>query len=153
MKFTDGFWMLRPGVKASYAQEAYELYTQGDSLVITAPSRVIQARGNVLNLPVGVVPVTHVRPTDVATVEWTSARVGGGHGSPILERLLYGWADRNGHGWGGYYNPVKMSGIPVGVQVVGRPWEEEKVVEMMKVVDHALGPRDFGPFCWQEQRD
>lgn len=52
MKFTDGFWMLRPGVKASYAQEAYELYREGNSLVVTAPSRVIKERGNVLNLPV-----------------------------------------------------------------------------------------------------
>lgn len=108
---------------------------------------------NLLNLPVGVLPVTHVRSSDVATVEWTHVRVGSGHGSPILERLLYGWPDRSGQGRFGYYNPEKMAGIPVGVQVVGRNWEEEKVVEMMKVVDHALGPRDFGPFCWQEQMD
>lgn len=52
MKFTDGFWHLRPGVTASYAQEAYKVVADGDSLVVTAPSRVIKTRGDVLNLPV-----------------------------------------------------------------------------------------------------
>ena len=107
---------------------------------------------NVLNVPVGVVPVTHVRPSDVATIEWTDRRVGSGHGSALIERLLYGCLSREGQGKGGYYDPEKMAGIPVGVQVVGRKWEEEKVVEMMKVVDHALGPRDSGPLSWREQR-
>ena len=26
MKFTDGFWQLRPGVTALYAQEAYDIW-------------------------------------------------------------------------------------------------------------------------------
>ncbi len=52
MKFTDGYWHLRPGVTAAYAQEAYKVEADGDALVITAPSRAIEARGNVLNLPV-----------------------------------------------------------------------------------------------------
>ena len=52
MKFTDGFWHLRPGVSAIYAQEAYTVEADGDALVIAAPSRVIEKRGNVLNLPV-----------------------------------------------------------------------------------------------------
>jgi alpha-D-xyloside xylohydrolase len=52
MKFTDGFWHLRPGVTGAYAQEAYDITADGDSIVITAPTRRIEARGNVLNLPV-----------------------------------------------------------------------------------------------------
>jgi hypothetical protein len=35
--------------------------------------------------------------------------------------------------------------VPVGVQIVGRRWEDEKVIGMMHVVDQALGPRGFGP--------
>ncbi|TBU43523.1 amidase signature domain-containing protein [Dichomitus squalens] len=109
---------------------------------------------NVLNLPVGVVPVTRVRTTDIATAEWTNPKVGPGHGSPLLERLLYGTLDRAvGHGTGGLYNAEKMAGMPVGVQVVGRRWEDEKVIEMMKVLDHALGPRGFGPLNWVEQKE
>lgn len=52
MKFTDGFWAVRPGVTATYAQEAYDLAAEDDRLVVTAPTRPIRSRGNVLNTPV-----------------------------------------------------------------------------------------------------
>lgn len=59
----------------------------------------------------------------------------------MLENRLYGK-------WGAY-DAVKMSGLPVGIQLVGRKWQEEKVIEMMKVVDDALGKsRGFGPSAW-----
>ncbi|KAH9888812.1 amidase signature enzyme [Cubamyces lactineus] len=120
---------------------------------------------NVVESPVGTVPVTHVRPTeDALTAEWTDVRVGRGHGSPLVERLLYGnlnplrpsdggKGSKAGAtaGGSGFYNAEKMAGLPVGVQVVGRRWEDEKVVEMMRVVDRALGPRDFGPLSWKAQ--
>ena len=60
MKFTDGFWHLRPGVTAAYAHEAYDITADGDALVVTAPSRVIEKRGNVLNLPVLTVTLSAV---------------------------------------------------------------------------------------------
>ena len=60
MKFTDGFWQLRPGVTAVYAQEAYDIVAEGDSLVVTAPTRRIFERGHVLNLPVLTTTVTPV---------------------------------------------------------------------------------------------
>lgn len=54
MKFTDGFWQLRPGVTALYGQEAYDIAETSDTpdgqgLVITAPTMVIAKRGDVLN--------------------------------------------------------------------------------------------------------
>jgi alpha-D-xyloside xylohydrolase len=57
MKFTDGFWQLRPGVTALYAQEAYDIWTtdaaaDGAGLVVTAPTAVITRRGDTLNRPV-----------------------------------------------------------------------------------------------------
>ena len=60
MKFTDGFWQLRPGVTAVYAQEAYDITAHGEALVVTAPTRRIQERGNVLNLPVLTTTLTPV---------------------------------------------------------------------------------------------
>ena len=53
MKFTDGFWQLRPGVTALYAQEAYDIdktdaTPDGAGLVVTAPTKVIASRGDVL---------------------------------------------------------------------------------------------------------
>ncbi|MFO7243557.1 MAG: alpha-xylosidase [Actinomycetes bacterium] len=65
MKFTDGFWHLRPGVTAAYAQEAYAFEERDGALVITAPSRVIESRGHVLNLPVLTVSVA---PADEGVV-------------------------------------------------------------------------------------
>ena len=58
MKFTDGFWQLRPGVTALYAQEAYDIWQtdaasgDGEGLVVTAPTVVITRRGDTLNRPV-----------------------------------------------------------------------------------------------------
>lgn len=36
------------------------------------------------------------------------------------------------------YDADKMHGLPVGVQVIGRRLEEEKVLEGMKIVEKAL---------------
>ncbi|WP_413602643.1 alpha-xylosidase [Curtobacterium sp. Curtsp57] len=55
MKFTDGFWQLRPGVQPLYAQEAHDIDAvhapSGDRLVVTAPTKVIESRGDTLNRP------------------------------------------------------------------------------------------------------
>ena len=37
-----------------------------------------------------------------------------------------------------YYDAIKMEGLPVGVQVVGRRLEEEKVLACMKRCEDAL---------------
>jgi alpha-D-xyloside xylohydrolase len=57
MKLTDGFWELRPGVSAVYGQEAYDIWrsedtVDGPGLVVTAPTKVIERRGDTLNRPV-----------------------------------------------------------------------------------------------------
>ncbi|KAJ3553614.1 hypothetical protein NM688_g3512 [Phlebia brevispora] len=103
---------------------------------------------NIVESPVGVVPVIRVdADLDELTPEWLNYKVGSGHGSPILEQILY-----NKTVWS-VYNAKKMAGLPVGVQVVGRKWEDEKVIEMMKVVDGALGRRKFGPGNWRPKRN
>ncbi|TFD51068.1 alpha-xylosidase [Cryobacterium sp. Hh7] len=49
MKFTDGFWHTRPGVTALYAQEAYDIEEVGHTLRVSAPTKVIERRGDTLN--------------------------------------------------------------------------------------------------------
>lgn len=119
---------------------------------------------NCTDSPAGVVPVTRVdRARDGLTKEWT----GGGYGSAVLEGRLYrrpcdagmkggkggkatgegvtvtgGKSGTCGKPW---YDVEAMHGMPVGVQVAGRRWEEEKVLGMMRVLDEALGERGFGP--------
>lgn len=51
----------------------------------------------------------------------------------------------NGIAQGAYkhYDADKMHGLPVGVQVIGRRLEEEKVLTLMKRVEEALGDDKF----------
>lgn len=52
MRFTDGFWQLREGVSGLYASEAHDIDARDGRLVITAPTKVIERRGDTLNRPV-----------------------------------------------------------------------------------------------------
>jgi len=62
MKFTDGFWHTRPGVTAFYAQEAYDIEQVGSALRVSAPTKVIERRGDVLNR--ALLTVTLTSPMD-----------------------------------------------------------------------------------------
>ncbi len=42
------------------------------------------------------------------------------------------------------YDHRAMHGLPVGVQIVGQRYEEEKVLEGMKLIEKALAVRDLG---------
>ena len=52
MKFTDGNWMTRPGVRPNYLAQAYEVAATADSLEIVAPTHMINHRGDTLGGPV-----------------------------------------------------------------------------------------------------
>ncbi|WP_018142548.1 alpha-xylosidase [Alloscardovia criceti] len=60
MKFTNGYWLLRDGVEALYAREAYELHAhpETESINILAPTARITDRANTLNLPTFDVDIT-----------------------------------------------------------------------------------------------
>lgn len=88
---------------------------------------------NVVDSTVGVLPVTHVdRDLDVLPADYLEDS----KGSKLLEKRMYigkpGKEDPT-------YDAEKMHGLPVGIQVVGKAWEEEKVLEMMKVLDRLIG--------------
>ncbi len=51
MKFTDGQWLLQPGVSAHYAAEAYAVEVRDDRLVVLATTRPIKHRGDTLQGP------------------------------------------------------------------------------------------------------
>lgn len=42
-----------------------------------------------------------------------------------------------------FYDADKMHGLPVGVQIVGRRLEEEKVLAIMQRVENALGEEKY----------
>lgn len=60
MKFTNGYWMIRDGVDALYAREAYELAADAttESLNVLAPTSVVRGRYDILNLPTFNVDIT-----------------------------------------------------------------------------------------------
>jgi Asp-tRNA(Asn)/Glu-tRNA(Gln) amidotransferase A subunit family amidase len=80
---------------------------------------------NLLDYTVGVVPVTHVDPN-----------------KDILPQSV-NVSKMNGVARGAYkhYDAIKMVGLPVGVQVVGRRLEEEKVLACMGQLEDALDAR------------
>ncbi|MBU4464815.1 MAG: alpha-xylosidase, partial [Actinobacteria bacterium] len=93
MKFTDGFWQLRPGVTALYSQEAYDVEAtdataDGSGLVVTAPTGVIRGRGDTLNRPV--LTVTLSSPLEgvvrVRVAHHTGGRWHGGFALPGAEQ-------------------------------------------------------------------
>ena len=51
MKFSDGQWLLQPGVTAHYAAEARSISAEGNRLVVDVPVRPIRDRGATLQGP------------------------------------------------------------------------------------------------------
>ncbi|MFD5468802.1 alpha-xylosidase, partial [Kitasatospora sp. NPDC127059] len=51
MKFTDGYWLMRPGVTARYASEVADVRAGEDRLTLFAPVRRVRGRGDTLNSP------------------------------------------------------------------------------------------------------
>jgi hypothetical protein len=91
---------------------------------------------NIVDSPVGIIPVTRVDASkDKLTDDWFN---GPGRGAKLLEHEIF-------EGKSPVYDPKKMANIPIGVQIIGKRWEDEKVISIMHVVDQALGPRGFGP--------
>ena len=74
MKFTNGYWMIRDGVDALYAREAYELAVDAttESLNVLAPTSVVRGRYDTLNLPTFNVDIT--TPAEDSCVCRTLAR-------------------------------------------------------------------------------
>lgn len=51
MKFTDGFWLMREGVRASYATEIRDLHVGDDQFTAYASVKRVAERGDTLNTP------------------------------------------------------------------------------------------------------
>lgn len=79
------------------------------------------ARYNFLDMPAGVVPITRVRPDEI-------------HRSSSGDRLEKRAASIE----------EQSAGLPVGVQLVGRPWQEARVLAMMRLLEkHARANPQF----------
>jgi alpha-D-xyloside xylohydrolase len=70
MKFSNGYWLLRDGVKAAHPVEVYDITQAAGELVVHAPTRPIRHRGDLLQGPVATVRFTSPMP-DVIGVSLT----------------------------------------------------------------------------------
>ncbi|KAF9530362.1 amidase [Crepidotus variabilis] len=112
-----------------------------DNFIALAASTFVY---NLLDLPVGCIPVTRVdAQKDVVLDEWWG---GSDHGSPMMENGLF-------KGDKPLYKPESLHGMPVSIQIVGKKWEEEKLLGVMGVVDGVLGERGFGPGAWEISKE
>ncbi|MEU4252917.1 alpha-xylosidase [Amycolatopsis sp. NPDC026612] len=70
MKFSDGYWKLKPGVTAAHPVEVREITEGPGSLVVHAPAHAVRHRGDLLKGPLITVALSAPRP-DVIKVEVT----------------------------------------------------------------------------------
>ncbi|TDB76136.1 alpha-xylosidase [Micromonospora sp. KC723] len=75
MKFTDGHWLMRDGVRPLYPSEVHDVIAEPGALVVYAPTGHIGGRGDTLNRPLLTVRVSAPMP-DVVGVRIT--HFGGG---------------------------------------------------------------------------
>ena len=86
---------------------------------------------NVVDSTAGALPVTSVDPHRDALPSGFTDIPEGSDRSWILERNLYG-------GTQPAYDADKMAGMPVGIQVVCPPWQEEKTLAIMAIVEQLV---------------
>jgi alpha-D-xyloside xylohydrolase len=149
MKFTNGYWMIRDGVDALYAREAYELAADAttESLNVLAPTSVVRGRYDTLNLPTFNVDIT--TPAEgvirVCAEHWQGATEYPGFPLNADEpgNRDYVTVQANGNGDGevgvnGADVTLTTGGLTVKV-VKGAPWNLTFIGEDGKVLTESAG--------------
>lgn len=155
MKFTNGYWMIRDGVDALYAREAYELAADAttESLNVLAPTSVMRGRYDTLNLPTFNVGIT--TPAEgvirVCAEHWQGATEYPGFPLNADEpgNRDYVTVQANGNGDGevgvnGADVTLTTGGLTVKV-VKGAPWNLTFIGEDGKVLTESAG-KSLGRF-------
>ena len=155
MKFTNGYWMIRDGVDALYAREAYELAADAttESLNVLAPTSVVRGRYDTLNLPTFNVDIT--TPAEgvirVCAEHWQGATEYPGFplnaDEPGNHDYVTVQANGNGDGEVGVNGAdvtLTTGGLTVKV-VKGAPWNLTFIGEDGKVLTESAG-KSLGRF-------
>lgn len=155
MKFTNGYWMIRDGVDALYAREAYELAADAttESLNVLAPTSVVRGRYDTLNLPTFNVDIT--TPAEgvirVCAEHWQGATEYPGFllnaDEPGNRDYVTVQANGNGDGEVGVNGAdvtLTTGGLTVKV-VKGAPWNLTFIGEDGKVLTESAG-KSLGRF-------
>lgn len=155
MKFTNGYWMIRDGVDALYAREAYELAADAttESLNVLAPTSVVRGRYDTLNLPTFNVDIT--TPAEgvirVCAEHWQGATEYPGFplnaDEPGNRDYVTVQANGNGDGEVGVNGAdvTLTTGGPTVKVVKGAPWNLTFIGEDGKVLTESAG-KSLGRF-------
>ena len=101
MKFSDGFWLNKPGYDVNYATQMYEIYHDEKSITVIAACQYIQNRGMTLGGPILEITFTSTLENSIkVTVEhYKAARKTGpdfnlyedGNFKPVIEKTENGY--------------------------------------------------------------
>ncbi len=86
------------------------------------PATLYLGLANVANLPAGVVPITTVTPEEANYTKEDSPKYN--------DDILFQYSQEN---------MADSAGLPVGVQVLSLPWEDEKCLAVMKEIETLVG--------------
>jgi fatty acid amide hydrolase len=144
-KTVDGLWQIALGLHEHRTQLLDAMVEQGvDALVCPAYATPALPHGgsrgftlassysmlfNAHQFPAGVVPVTRVRPDETKRAR---GREGLGRRAAAVD--------------------AKSEGLPVGVQIAARPWQDGLVLALMKAVESEVGRDDGFPATPVEPR-
>ncbi|MDE6725035.1 MAG: alpha-xylosidase, partial [Ruminiclostridium sp.] len=120
MKFSDGFWLNKPGYDVNYATQMYEIHSDERSITVVATSNFIQNRGMTLGGPILEITFTSTLENSIkVTVEHYRAAKKTGPDftlyedssfKPVVEKLDYGYRLTSG-----------KTSVELGGQ--GGPWD------------------------------
>src|SRR5665647_1520129 len=79
MKFTDGCWLVRPGMHPMHPAQAYDIWVGDDTMTVYAPTSRIRTRHDTLNRPV--VTVTYSSHVGIGGISCD-------HGAHYVHELL-----------------------------------------------------------------
>jgi alpha-D-xyloside xylohydrolase len=70
MKFTDGYWQLRPGVTPHYPAQVHDVLVEQGALTVYAPEQRLNSRGDTLNIAVLTVRFSSPYPNIIHVQMW-----------------------------------------------------------------------------------
>ena len=83
MKFTDGYWHMRPGVTPHWAAQVHDVEIEEDGFTVYAPTKRLAGRGDTLNLPLLTIRFTSPMEDVIRVQMWH--HVGGRPRAPEFE--------------------------------------------------------------------
>ena len=155
MKFTNGYWQMRPGLTGHFAQQVFDVEADRDALTVYAPTGRVASRGDTLDGPV--MTVRYSSPMENVICVEAHHFKGGRKRDPVFEILMDGASavtiadtDEAATMTSGDLTVRVAKGATWGVDFVAREAEGERVLTSSSW--RGLGIVDVAPDMHQPER-